>query len=129
MAHKIISATEAKTGTTIIIENEPCMVKSIDVSKTGKHGHAKVRIEAVGITDGKKRVIARPGHERFEVPLIEKRKAQVMSASDGMVNVMDLESFETMDLEIPKDFEEELKSEDQIEYWNIEGVKLIRRKV
>lgn len=129
MVLKIINATDAKVGTTIIIDGEPCTVKSYDVSKTGKHGHAKVRLEAVGITDGKKRVIARPGHERFEVPLILKKKAQVLSVSGSDVNVMDLESFESFDLPIPGDFEESLKSEDQIEYWDIEGAKIVRRKL
>jgi translation initiation factor 5A len=129
MAHKIINATEAKTGTSIIIEGEPCVVKSIDISKTGKHGHAKARIEAVGLLDGKKRVIARPGHERFEVPLIEKRKGQVLSVSNNNINMMDIESFETIDLPYPKDFEDEITDGDQIEYWDIEGIKTIRRKI
>jgi translation elongation factor P/translation initiation factor 5A len=49
MAFKIINATEAKPGVTILVEGNPCTVKSQDISKTGKHGHAKARIEAVGI--------------------------------------------------------------------------------
>src|SRR3989344_6784196 len=106
MAHKIISATEVRNGTTIYIDGEACTVRGFDVSKTGKHGHAKVRIEAIGILDGKKRVIARPGHERFEVPLINKRKAQVLSISQNIANVMDIESYETMDIRLPSDEEE-----------------------
>ncbi len=93
MAYKLINATEARSGTAIIIDGEPCIVKSIDISKTGKHGASKVRIEAIGVFDDKKRVIARPGHERFEVPMIDKRKAQVLSIGDKSVNVMDVESF------------------------------------
>ena len=133
MAYKIMEGTSVRSGSTIIIDGEPCTVKSIDVSKTGKHGHAKVRIEAVGIVDGKKRVIARPGHERFEVPLITKRKAQVMAVTDSGVNVMDIESFETMDLPIPAegvlDNSEQLKDGDQIEYWDVDGAKIIKRKL
>ncbi len=129
MAHKIINATDVRNGTVIIIEGEPCTVKKFDVSKTGKHGHSKVRIEAVGLTDGNKRVIARPGHERFEVPLILKKKAQVLSASGESVSVMDLENFETIELPSPKDIEEPIKPEDQVEYWDIEGIKIIKRKL
>ena len=73
MPFKLINATEAKEGIAIMVDGEPCIVKSQDISKTGKHGASKARIEAVGVIDGKKRVIAVPGHERFEVPLIEKR--------------------------------------------------------
>ena len=54
MVLKIINATEAKVGAMILVDNEPYIVKSNDVSKTGKHGSAKCRIEAVGIIDGRK---------------------------------------------------------------------------
>ena len=128
MAYKIIEGTAVRTGTVIIIDGEPCTVKNIDVSKTGKHGHAKVRIEAVGVIDGKKRVIARPGHERFEVPMIEKKKAQVLYVSSEAVNVMDTESYETFDLPPPTEVEG-LGEGDQIEYWEVDGKKIIKRKV
>ncbi|MEA3329557.1 MAG: translation initiation factor IF-5A [Nanoarchaeota archaeon] len=127
MTHKIINATEVRNGTVITIEGEPCAVKSFDVSKTGKHGHSKVRVEAVGLTDGRKRVIAVPGHDRFEVPLILKKRAQVLSVGDK-VSVMDLENYETIELKMPKNFDEELEPEDQIEYWDIEEIKIIKRK-
>src|SRR3989344_6076695 len=83
MVLKIINATEVKIGTNIIVDGMPCTVKSIDVSKTGKHGASKCRIEAIGIMNGQKKVIAVPGHERFEVPLIEKKKGQVLSVGDN----------------------------------------------
>ena len=77
MAYKLIEATGVRQGTVIMIDGAPCAVKSFDISKTGKHGHAKVRIEAVGVITGKKKVIVKPGHEKFEVPMIDKRKGQV----------------------------------------------------
>ena len=127
MSYKLINATEARTGTAILIEGEPCIVKSIDVSKTGKHGSSKVRIEAIGVFDDKKRVIARPGHERFEVPLIDKRKAQILSIGGNSVNVMDVESFETIDLPISEQLKSEVKEGAQVEYWDIDGRKIIKR--
>lgn len=127
MVFKIINATEAKVGTNIIIDGAPCTVKSQDISKTGKHGHAKCRMEAVGIMDGKKRVIVVPGHERMEVPLIEKRKSQVLSTAGDKVSVMDLESFETM--EVMKDPNLSINEGDQAEYWKIGGDKILKRKL
>ena len=126
MAFKLINATDAKEGTAIMINNEPCIVKNIDLSKTGKHGASKCRIEAIGVMDDKKRVIAVPGHERFEVPMIEKRKAQVLSVGE-MANVMDLENFETFDIAIPNDLKENIKEGSNVEYWVIEGAKIIKR--
>jgi translation initiation factor 5A len=125
MVFKIISSTEAKPGINIIVDGVPCTVKSQDISKTGKHGHAKCRIEAVGIIDGKKRVIVVPGHERMEVPLIEKRKAQILSIAEK-ASVMDLESFETLDVAIDPNVQ--VKEGDQVEYWKINGEKIIKRK-
>src|SRR3989304_2464991 len=92
MVLKIISATEAKPGANIIIDGAPYVVKKVDVSKTGKHGASKCRIEAEGIISGQKKIVAVPGHERFEVPMVDKRKGQVLSVGEK-VNIMDLESF------------------------------------
>lgn len=127
MAFKIIDAVEAKPGTNIEIDNVACNVKSQDISKTGKHGHAKCRIEAIGIVDGKKRVIVVPGHERFEVPLIDKRKAQVLNVAGDKTSVMDLESYETFD--VAKDSDVEVNEGDQVEYWRIDEQKIIKRKI
>lgn len=127
MVFKTVNATAAKSGTTILVEGVACVVKSNDISKTGRHGHAKCRIEAVGIIDGKKRVFICGGHEKLEIPHIEKRKAQVLNMVGDKASVMDLESFET--LEIAKDQSLELKGGEQIEYWKIGEEKIIKRKI
>ena len=128
MVLKIISATEAKPGATILIEGEAYAVKKNDISKTGKHGAAKCRIEAIGVINGQKKILAVPGHERFEVPLIDKRKGQVLSVGDR-ASVMDLESFETLEMDVPEDLKAEVVSGETVEYWDIEGRKVIKRKL
>ena len=42
---------------------------------------------------------------------------------------MDLESFETLEIIIPEELKPELADGDQIEYWDVEGIKMIKRKV
>jgi translation initiation factor 5A len=127
MVLKLIDASQARPGTTIMIDGKPCTVKSNDISKTGKHGHAKCRMECTEIFTGKKRIVAVPGHERYEVPLIEKKKAQVLSVSDTTASVMDLESYETLDLQFQEEIKPDLAPEKQVEYWDIEGEKMIMR--
>lgn len=127
MVLKLIDGTEAKPGTTILIDGEAYTVRSNDISKTGKHGASKCRIEAIGILSGKKKVLAVPGHERFEVPMITKNKAQVLSVGEETASVMDLESFETMDLPYPEELKAEIAPEKTVEYWDVEGKKAIRR--
>jgi len=130
MAFKLIHAVEAKPGATILVDGNACVVRSLDVSRPGKHGHAKCRIEAIGVVDGKKRVLAIPGHERLEVPAMEKRKAQVLSVADTTASVMDLESFETEDIAFVDELKDQLNPEDQVEYMVIdETTKIIKRKL
>ncbi len=130
MVLKIINATEARTGTNIILEGEPFTIKKIDISKTGKHGHAKCRIEAQGMLKDTRKVFVVPGHERFEVPMVEKKKAQVLSKGEKKASVMDLETFETLEIDCPdEEVLDSLEENGNCEYWNIEGEKIIKRKL
>jgi len=129
MVLKLVNATELRRGSYILIDNLPCEVKKIDISKTGKHGHAKVRIEAIGVIDEKKRVIVKPGHEKFAVPLIEKKKGQILTVNDktSIASIMDIESYETIDAIIPSELHGKLKEGAQVEYWDIEGQRIVKR--
>src|SRR3989338_3457702 len=122
---RLIDATGAKPGTTIMIDGEAATVRSNDISKTGKHGASKCRIEAIEIFSGKKKIVAVPGSTRFDVPMIEKKRAQVLSVSDSSASVMDLESYETLDVPYNKELKGQLAPEKQVEYWDIEGKKAI----
>ena len=128
MVLRIISATEAKPGTNIIIDGEPCTVKKVDISKTGKHGAAKCRIEALSIISNNKKILSVPGHERFEVPMVDKRKAQVLSIGEN-VSIMDLESFENFEIPCNEEIKKELEENSNVEYWDIEGKKIIKKKL
>ena len=98
---KMISANNVQKGSSIILDGAACKVVDVEISKPGKHGHTKVRVSAVGLVDDKKRIVVMPGHDNVEVPIIEKRSAQVLSIAGDKANVMDSENFETFDLKIP----------------------------
>jgi translation initiation factor 5A len=127
MVLRLIDAHGAKPGTTIMIDGEAYTVRSNDISKSGKHGASKCRIEAINVITGNKKVLACPGAERFEVPMIEKKKAQVLSVSDATASVMDLENYETIDIAYLPELNAQLAPEKQVEYWDIEGKKVIMR--
>ena len=127
MVLKLINATAAKPGTVIMVDGDAYSVRSNDISKTGKHGASKCRIEAVGIFLDKKKIVAVPGDNRFDVPLIEKKRAQVISVSESTATVMDLESYETFDITFIVDVKDSLAPDQQVEYWDIEGKKSIMR--
>lgn len=127
MAYKLINAHDIKEGTSIIVDGAPCTARGNDISKTGKHGASKCRIECIGVIDGKKRIVAVPGHERFEVPLIEKKRGQILSVSGDTASVMDSESFETLEIPISEEIRQDVSEGKQAEYWLVDGVKVLKR--
>lgn len=127
MVARVIEATEMRVGTYLLLDNIAHQVKKMDVSKTGKHGHAKVRFEATSAFSGKKKVMVVPGHDKFEVPMIEKRAAQVLSVAGNVASLMDNESFENFDLEIPEELRDSVKDGVSVEYWDIEDNKLLKK--
>jgi len=129
MVARVIDATEMRVGTYLIVDGVAYQVKKMDISKTGKHGHAKVRFEAVSIMTGKKKVQVVPGHDKFEVPMINKRQGQVLSISGDTASIMDSESFESLDLKVPGDLQESVVGGTTVEYWDVEGDKLIKKVI
>lgn len=129
MTGKLVYATELREGSYVKIDGAPCVVRKMDVSKTGKHGASKVRIEAVGILDDKKRITVMPGHERLEIPLIEKKKGQILSINkeEKKASIMDVETFETTIVSIPEELNDKLQEGMEVEYWTIEEQNIIKR--
>ena len=68
-----------------------------------------------------------PGHDKFEVPMIEKKAAQVLSVAENTASLMDNESFENLDLEIPEELQGQIHGGENVEYWDIENEKLLKR--
>lgn len=129
MATTTMKMRDAKPGSYIIIDGEACKVLSMTKSKPGKHGAAKVRLEAVGLFDGKKRILMKPADTNVESPIIEKKKAQVISISGSIVQLMDLESYETFETSIPEEFKARLtpgSEGTEVVYWKFERNILIK---
>ncbi len=123
---KLIEATGLKPGRYVIFDGVACIVKSLDISRPGKHGHAKCRVEAVSIRDGKKIIKIMPGHDKAQSPIIEKKKAQVLSVVGETASVMDMETFETFDLDIPEDLKEKVVEGVVVLYWIMVDDKIIK---
>lgn len=127
-----------KDGNYIMVDGEPCVIKSTERSKSGKHGHAKVRVVCVGVFDENKRSLTIPSGHMVEVPEINKGNAQINFIEENTINIMDLETYESFDVKWPQEPEmrkklEELKNNPsemakaQVEYWQLAGKTLINR--
>ena len=127
MTTKIATAGSIQKGSYIIIDGAACKTVDTQASRPGKHGHAKVRISAVGLIVNKKRVIVKPGHDNVDVPLIEKKTAQVLSIQGDNANVMDSESYETFDMAVPEELQGQVKEGSQVGYWVILNDRVMKQ--
>ncbi|OIO65965.1 translation initiation factor IF-5A [Candidatus Woesearchaeota archaeon CG_4_10_14_0_2_um_filter_57_5] len=127
MSTKPVSASYLKKGSYVVIDGEPSKVSNLSVSRPGKHGHAKIRIEAVGLFDDKKRDLVMPGHDSVDVPILEKRNAQVLAVMSEKVSVMDMESFEQFELDVPDEFKDQLTEGQTVLFWQIMGRRVLKQ--
>ncbi len=118
---------ELKVNRYVLIDDEPCKIISISTSKPGKHGEAKARIEAIGIFDDQKRSIVHPVKHKVQVPMIDKRKGQVLSLMGGEAQLMDLETYETFNLPIPEEHQDSIEAGQEILYLEAMGRRMITR--
>ncbi|MDP3917127.1 MAG: translation initiation factor IF-5A [Nanoarchaeota archaeon] len=127
MGTKQIEVKSLKVGSYVVVDGVACTVKSIQISRPGKHGHAKSRVEAIGIIDGQKKIFVVPGHDKMESPIIEKETAQVLSVNGDVASVMDTKTFETFDLKIPHEIKDDVKEGVTVLYWIILNDKLMKQ--
>lgn len=124
---KSVSIATLSKGSYIVIDDVACKVTNTQTSRPGKHGHAKVRLEAVGLIDDKKRIIVLPGHDNVDVPIVEKKTAQILSIKDNVANVMDSETYETFDLAIPEELKGQIVSGVNVLYWEILDQRVMKQ--
>lgn len=129
MSYKMGKVGELKVGSYAIIDDEPCQIVSIQKSKPGKHGSAKFRCAAISLFDGSKRSFVSPVDANIQIPIVDKRSAQIVSVSPASVQLMDLETYEVFDVALPGDEEirSKLEAGKDVEYWNIMGRYKIQR--
>lgn len=120
-----------RTGQNIVIDGDPYKIVALEKSKPGKHGSAKARIVAIHIFDNTKKSIVSPVDAKLDVPIIEKRSAQVVYMEENSIQLMDLENYAAFFTAKPS--EEEIVSKlvpnAEVEYWNVLGrTKIVRVK-
>ncbi|MCJ7720060.1 MAG: translation initiation factor IF-5A [Candidatus Hadarchaeum sp.] len=114
-----------KEGRFIVVDGEPCRIVGFTTSAPGKHGHAKAKVDAVGLFDHQKRTILKPTSAKIEVPIIERGNAQVLAITANNAQLMDLSTYETFELPIPMNLRGEMKEGVDVEYMQA----LSRRKI
>ncbi len=122
-SYRLLPHTDQPSG-------EPRTIVEYDTSKPGKHGSAKARIVAQGIFDGQKRPHVGPVSMQIHIPLINKKIGQIISINGDTVQVMDSETFETIDVAmIDDEVKGKLENGQNVEYWVVmDKTKIMRIK-
>jgi len=68
-----------------------------------------------------------PAHDNIEVPIIEKKTAQVLSVHGNTANVMDAETYETFDLVVPDELKEACVASISVLYWKVMEDRIMRQ--
>jgi len=123
---KQVEASSVRNGSMIMIEGEPCEVRSTSKSAPGKHGSAKHKIKARGIFDGKDRHITKPGDAMMISPDVDKKEGQIVSKDGSIAQVMDMDTYETEEMELPDDLD--AGEGDNIKFWVVDDRVLVKGK-
>ena len=116
MAKETTEVGKLKEGRFIIIDDEPCRIVGFSTSAPGKHGHAKAKVDAIGLFDSQKRSIIRPTSAKIETPIIERGNAQVLAIAVNNAQLMDLVTYETFELPIPINLRGDVREGVEVEY-------------
>lgn len=128
MVDKIFgSMGDLKEGKYVIIDDLPCRVVSIAKSKPGKHGAAKMRIEAIDLFNGTKHNLMKGSDADCEIPIIERKRAQIVSVSGNSAQLMDLTSYETFEVTIPEDMKATIQGGMEMQYMEVMGKRILMR--
>ena len=127
---KLTHAGALKSGSYLLIDGSPCIVKDTQTSRPGKHGHAKVRIKATDIFTGSTKEVVKPGHDSVEVPIIYKKEGQLLSITGNSAEIMDMENFETLTADLnlaDEEIKDKLEAGQTIIFWHVMGKVIVKQ--
>jgi len=111
----------------VIIDDAPCRVEKVQVSSSGKHGHSKVRLDALGLLDGVRRSMIKPADDVVDVPIVVKKKAQVLAIVGSKAQVMDLADYNNFELDIPEERKDEVRQGEEVDYFEVCDIKTLKQ--
>jgi translation initiation factor 5A len=118
---------ELKEGRYMLIDDEPCKIDSITKSKPGKHGAAKARIEARSIFTGSRKTYTGSVTDKIWVPMMDRRNGQILSVRGDIAQIMDADSYETFELDIPAELKDQCEAGKNCIYIDSMGRRMMQQ--
>ena len=122
-----VSKSSIREGKYILIDGRPFEIVGADWSAPGKHGHAKCRITAMDLLTHNKKQVVYAAHDKIDCPVIDRKTAQILSVQQTKAQAMNMETYETFEIEIPENLKDQIKEGVDIVYWDILGTKVIKQ--
>lgn len=104
-------ASSLRIGGYAMLNGFPCKISDMSVSKTGKHGHAKVHLEGYDIFTNNKYVDNCPSSHNIDVPIVARNEYTIlMMDDDGFLSVLTKDGKTRDDLNAPSELFDIIKS-------------------
>jgi len=100
-------ASAFRKGDFILLKDHPCKVSAMSTSKTGKHGHAKVKFTGYDIFTGKKYEELQGSTHNMEEVICKKTTYLVVDVDGTQISVLDEESAQKDGLALPASDDEQ----------------------
>lgn len=96
-------AGDLKKGDCVVIRARPCRITSIDVVKTGKHGHTKAVIDAEDLFTGRRYEMVAPGSYPLPCPFVSKVEYMLIDIDhEGALSLLSEDNEQKGDLDLPE---------------------------
>eukprot|EP00457_Paulinella_chromatophora_P014374 gb/GEZN01014792.1/.p1 GENE.gb/GEZN01014792.1/~~gb/GEZN01014792.1/.p1 ORF type:complete len:197 (-),score=38.43 gb/GEZN01014792.1/:122-712(-) len=116
-----LKASAFRKGGYILLKGKPCKIVDMSTSKTGKHGHAKVKFTGVDIFTGKKYQELQSSTHAMEEVLVTKSEYTVMDIDErGQITSLDADDHEGPALSV--DTNPQTENDVHKELWTAYGV-------
>lgn len=120
---------DLKKGSVAVIDDEPCKVQSISISRPGKHGHAKARVKSKSLINGSSHGFVKPVDDRLKFPKVIRKEAQIIADMGDTVQLMDMETYENFELKKPDELKDKLQQGQTVEVKKVMDHQEINRIV
>jgi len=122
------TADGLQKGSYFIHNNEPVRVLRREVVAYGTHSHSKLKIFFQGLNDKGERSINLHHTDKVEIVNITRKTGQVISKAGDTIQVMDADSYETLDATAAKELFNEINEGDEVTFIDLNGVTQIIEK-
>mmetsp|Transcript_18572 Transcript_18572/g.55062 ORF Transcript_18572/g.55062 Transcript_18572/m.55062 type:complete len:146 (-) Transcript_18572:80-517(-) len=93
-----LQASACRKNGFLMIKGHACKIVEMSTSKTGKHGHAKVKFTAVDIFDNSKHEMIESSTHNVDIPNVKRTEWQLLDIDDdGFLSLMDVNSADQKD--------------------------------